>query len=218
MKPRSCSVVGMVVMLAASGIAPVQAQSVETARPVPAHKTVAFNPNTPDRCDWFFITESNVSITRLSNPVESGDKLLINDSFGLMKQVGARAAVGASIDFIAAQDLHYAPTLRYKRWYGSRSVDLTLGYVPGELAGPTGPIVAARFSPARLLHIQVGACQYREFHDHFESYGYSYTYSLDEQKKMHGFIGIGFGGAAGAALWGVQAIAVGAAASAYSGL
>ena len=188
-------------------------QPVDVRQPAPAQRGLAFSPDTPDRCKWFFITESNVSFVPMdaSSPF---DKLLIDDSCGLMKNVGSRDAVGASMDLILAQDFHFAPTLRYKRWFGAHSVDLMLGYIPGETEGPTGPILTARYSPARLFQIQIGGCRYRQTtYQYIDPSGWT-----EERTPLQFFLGIGFGGAAGTALWGVQAILVGAAASAYGGL
>jgi len=201
MKSLCISVFALVALAVAFPAVPAHSQPVDALQPAPARPTLLFNPNTSERCGWFFISESNVSYVPLDSH-EPSDKFMVDDSIGLMKNVGSRNAVGASMDAIIAQgDVHYAPTVRYKRWYGTRSVDLMLGYTSSIENGPTGPILTARYSPARLIHMQVGACRFQElFYPNNDPY-----LPLEERKSLRVFAGIGFGGVPGVALWGVQA-------------
>jgi hypothetical protein len=185
------------------GFAPAHAQPADTLSIDRPPRVLVFNPDTPDRCEWFFVTEFSTSYVPMAT-VDGYDNFLFDDSFGLMKNAGSHTAVGASMSFLLAQgEIHYTPTVRYKRWLGTRSVDVTLGYAAGELQGPTGPILTARYSPTRWFHMQAGACRIREvrYLDYPE-------FSVEERRPIRMFAGVGFGGVAGVGLWAAQAVGI----------
>jgi len=216
MQSRWISVAALLALAVTFPAGSAHGQPVDALQPAPARPALVFNPNTPDRCEWFFITESNINYAPMNAP---NSRFMLDDSFGLMKQVGERTAVGASIDLILAGDVHYAPTVRYKRWHGRQSLDLMLGYVPGELAGPTGPILTARYSPAPRYHMQIGACRYNEDATglYYPPGSYFPAYLVEERKPLRVFAGIGFGGIPGISMWGAQAVVLMVVAATFAG-
>ena len=87
-----------------------------------------------------------------------------------------------------------------------------LGYTSSLENGPTGPILTARYSPARLFQMQIGACQFQEIHLNSDP-----NLPVEGRKSLRMFAGLGFGGVPGVSLWAVQAAGLLIAAAALAG-
>lgn len=181
-----------------------------------ARKRFAFNPHPGDRCEYFLVTEFSASFSSARSPQDPVDRYVFTDSFGLMKNLGGRGAVGAAIEVSLAQgEVHYAPTARYKHWLGGmQSVEVTAGHFLSDSPGLIGPIVTARYSPVNYFHLQAGVCRYRE---QWTTVTYPYIYpnsfEFHDERNYRVFGGVGLAGVPGAISWGGQAVALVIAAS-----
>jgi hypothetical protein len=173
--------------------------------PAESRKTIVFSPDRPERCDYFFVTEFNASVTGAQSQ-DPLDSFLFTDALGVMRNVGRSSALGASVDaHLINGNLSLTPTVRFKQWLGGRSsLDLSLGYANDDLEheGVVGPIVNARYSVNKWLHLQAGGCRVRNV----TSISYVPDYHVTEQSSFQVYGGAGLGGLPGVISWGAQAI------------
>ena len=181
-------------------------------------KTVSFSPDRHDRCDYFWITEFDASLTPGVDVRDAVDGFIFTDALGLMRNIDRSRAVGISVDaHVAAGGFRFAPTLRFKQWLAGRaSLDLSLGYVTNDIEheGVVGPIVDVRYSPNEWLHFQAGACRIRNV----GFITYYPEYSVDEQSPLRFFAGVGLGAVPGVVSWGAQAIGFATVLAMFSGM
>ncbi len=180
----------------------------ETSPFLEPRRTIVFTPDRPDRCEYFFVTEFNVSATGVKSQ-DGVDRFLFTDALGVMRNIDRSRAVGLSLDaHLAAGGIRFAPTIRFKQWLAGRSsLDLLVGYAhtPIEQEGVTGAIVDARYSPTAWFHIQAGACRIRSV----SSIWYYPDYHVNEDTQLAFHAGVGLGGVPGVVSWGVQGIGFG---------
>jgi NADPH:quinone reductase-like Zn-dependent oxidoreductase len=181
------------------------------------HRTFAFSPDRPERCDYFWVTEFNTSVTGV-NSQDAGDHYLFTDALGLMRNIDRTRAVGVSVDaHLTGGAFRFTPTLRFKQWLAGRSsIDLTLGYAHSSIVqeGVAGPIADLRYSPNAWFHVQAGACRIRNVTSIF----YLPDYQVNETTRLQLYAGAGLGGAPGVASWGAQVIGFAALVAALSGM
>lgn len=80
---------------------------------------LCFHPRPRDRCGWFLVTEAGF-IRRLT-PVYPYREMMGTGALGLMRNVGARTAIGGALVVHTNFDdrIRIGPTVRLRRWVGS---------------------------------------------------------------------------------------------------
>ena len=160
--------------------------------------------------DWLLITDCTTSYAVVANP--GVERFMFTDGLGIMRSMGGGDALGASLDLhITGPGARTGPTLRYRHSFAlQRSLELSLGYVPGSRPGITGFVVDARYRPTRDLYVQIGAFRNREISEtHSYSQASGYVQTVREHLPVRITAGFGFDGTSGRVLWAVQALVIG---------
>ena len=129
--------------LAASAPQPAAAVATESTK----HSTLCWRARPAPRCQWFLVTE--LGMARSSRDAYNPR---VDLALGLMRNVGRRAAIGASV--LASADESHSRSgfiVRYRRWLDPR-IALEIGVGPiqfCELQGPQG------CGPVRQSGVQV---------------------------------------------------------------
>ncbi len=190
-----------------------QAESVTPKRP---RRIFSFTPRRYDQCELFLATEASGARVAITT-IDPMDEYLFANGIALMKNIDPRWSVGGGVDVHLARGIFkVAPDVRCRRWFArEQSIEASLGYVTspprnepgGNAIDLVGPIVSARYYPARWFFVQGGVCRFRERRSSYHAETQSLTYSTRDFSKAFG--GIGLSGGGGATLWGIEALTVG---------
>jgi hypothetical protein len=180
-------------------------------------RPLSFTPHCLDECAAFFVVETSVNRVAMKTD-DRMDEFLVTDAVGLMKNINPRWAVGGAVELHwAVGTVKVAPALRCRRWFGrEQSLEASLGYIANGDPGMVGPIVSARYSPFPGFCVQGGVTRYREWRYDYDPVTYrSWSWTHDSSRA---YGGIGLSGPGGAALWGLQALALGVAVVMFAGM
>jgi hypothetical protein len=201
-----CVSLGLVPSMGAA--APANWGSVLT--PAQSERTLSFTPDRLDECRYFLVTETGLGELDVQSH-DWMDQYLVSSSAGLMMNVSAHQAVGATLDAHYTQGaIRFAPALRYRYWLGSRrqSAELSVSLLgtSEDQPGVQGTMFSLRYSPIPELFLQVGGCQVsRLAHDALAREQMAVPGAENPQRS---FGGAGLGGVPGAACWGVELILI----------
>jgi hypothetical protein len=177
----------------------------------------SFRPGPFVDCRYFLITEASTDRVLMKTD-DALDQFIFTNRLGIMKNLDEHRSVGGSIDLrLAMGVVSCAPTLRYRQWLThDQSVDLSASYVANDARGLVGPILDARLNLSNSFYVQAGVCQFRdEWYEWDIRYPSAYD-RLPKHRRVYG--GVGFGGAPGAVLWGVELVGIGLLAIFFSGM
>jgi hypothetical protein len=193
------------------------AGAAQVAPPRGPRRLLSFTPHRRDECAAFVVTETSVNRVDIQTG-DAMDQYLVTDCIGLMMNLDPRWAVGGAVELHwALGTIKVAPAVRCRRWFGrEQSVEASLGYISDGEPGLVGPIVSARYSPFPGLCLQGGVARYREQRYAYDPVTYrGRTWNHDTSRA---FGGVGLSGPGGAAIWGIQALAVGVAIALFAGM
>lgn len=171
------------------------------------HFTYRSTPGPLARCDWFLVFEIGAAGIAVRRD-DWVDRTLFSNGAGLMRNVGERDAVGASLDLISTGDaVTLTPTVRWRRFVGrSASVDASLGFVDNKDEGVHGPIARVKYAPIPQVYGEAGVTAFRrlEWEPLGPPNGPMIAHEVSDPAV---FGGIGFTGRPAAALWVAEAVA-----------
>lgn len=172
------------------------------------HVPFRWTPAPRERCDWFPLLEAGVSRVGITAQ-DWVDQTLFTNSVGLMRNVSARDAVGASLDAHWMTGIvTLTPTVRWRHFVGrSGSAEISLGWVDNRDEGAHGAIAHLRYAPVPQVAVQTGVLQYRRFE--WEWFGVGSTGTVKEVSDARVFGGFALAGRPAGAAWATEAIALG---------
>ncbi len=143
-----------------------RSDSTRSARPaVPdldPHVTLRFSPAPRSRCDWFLSPEAGIAV--LAAKADTwGDRMLLTNGIGLLRNVGERDAVGAALElFSTGEASTLAPSLCWRRFLGpGASLGAAVGFVENKEFGVHGPVARVQYAPIPSVGVQAGVIAYR---------------------------------------------------------
>lgn len=183
------------------------------ARDSGEHRTFRKTPAPLAQCDWFPVLEAGVA--RLNVDDEQWEnQMLFSNSIGLMRNVSAHDALGASLDVHMTNGFGaWSPTVRWRRFMGARaSAELSAGWISNDHDGVRGPIAQVRYAPVPQVYAFAGAAQYRRYVWNTAPGGAATAHL---EKDSRAFAGAGCNGVPAAVTTVVEALALAAAFALY---
>jgi hypothetical protein len=183
----------------------------EPEKPEGPRRLFSFDPHPSSRCVLFPVMESTGNY--LGNEEHKIDQWLFTDALGLMVNLRGWSLGGAGELRFARGHVDAVPSLRVRRWLvGDQSLEASLEYAPRGTDWPTtrlvGPAASLRYSFNPYGFVQVGTCRFRETRAVFFDPNTGVQRS-DSREFSKNYVGLGWTGRAGAALWGMQAVLAG---------